>query len=135
MKNLIIKWLGIPSLLDMVVKIKTEEAIKSFKDEVINFVIGDLNNKYDLDGLVSQFEDLKYLVEDKEYRWDEVADKFEYFDADDYLMKDELKDKLADFQEAIYKVEAIDDRLTEMIAGYVLEVNLVKDDYLREDLR
>ena len=83
MKNLIIKWLGIPSLLDMVVKIKTEEAIKSFKDEVINFVIGDLNNKYDLNGLVSQFEDLKYLVEDKEYRWDDMADKVEYFEADE----------------------------------------------------
>ena len=66
MKYLILKWLGVPHLLDEAVRIKTEEAIKSFKNEVINFVIGDLNNKYDLDGLVSQFEDLKYLVEDKE---------------------------------------------------------------------
>ena len=76
MKYLILKWLGVPHLLDEAVRIKTEEAIKSFKDEVINFVTGDLNNKYDLDGLVSQFEDLKYLVEDKEYRWDEVATNF-----------------------------------------------------------
>ena len=135
MKYLILKWLGVPHLLDEAVRIKTEEAIKSFKDEIINFVIGDLNNKYDLDGLVSQFEDLKYLVEDKEYRWDNMADKVEYFEADEYLRKDELKDQLSEFEEAIAKVEAIDDRLTEMIAGYVLEVNLVKDDYLREDLR
>lgn len=135
MKNLIIKWLGIPSLLDMVVAIKTKEALNQFKDEVIDFVIGDLSNKYDLDGLVSQFEDLKYLVEDKEYRWDDMADKVEYFEVDEYLRKDELKDQLSEFEEAIAKVEAIDDRLTEMIAGYVLEVNLVKDDYLREDFR
>lgn len=135
MKNLIIKWLGIPSLLDMVVAIKTKEALNQFKDEVIDFVIGDLSNKYDLDGLVSQFEDLKYLVEDKEYRWDNTADKVEYFEVDEYLRKDELKDQLSEFEEAIAKVEAIDDRLTEMIAGYVLEVNLVKDDYLREDFR
>lgn len=124
MKKLILKWLGLENVLTF-----------SHSDFIDDCVTSLLARRYDLDGLVSQFEDLKHLVEDKEYRWDEVADKFEYFDADDYLMKDELKDKLADFQEAIYKVEAIDDRLTEMIAGYVLEVNLVKDDYLREDLR
>ena len=129
MKNLIIKWLGIPSLLDMVVKAKTEEAIKSFKDEVIDFVIGSLNNKYDLDGLVSQFEDLKYLVEDKEYRWDDMADKVEYFEADEYLRKDELKDKLSDFQEAIEQVQEIDDRLTQLVAGYRLDVQLIKEEF------
>lgn len=121
MKKLILKWLGLDNMLGL--------------DDVEDCIAGVLSRRYDLDGLVSNFEDLKHLVEDKEYRWDDMADKVEYFEADDYLMKDELKDKLADFQEAIYKVEAIDDRLTEMIAGYVLEVNLVKDDYLREDLR
>ena len=124
MKKLILKWLGLDNVLRF-----------DDSDFIDDCVISLLARRYDLDGLVSQFEDLKHLVEDKEYRWDDMADKVEYFDADDYLMKDELKDKLADFQEAIYKVEAIDDRLTEMIAGYVLEVNLVKDDYLREDLR
>ena len=129
MKYLILKWLGVPHLLDEAVRIKTEEAIKSFKDEVINFVTGDLNNKYDLDGLVSQFEDLKYLVEDKEYRWDNMADKVEYFEADDYLRKDELKDQLSEFEEAIAKVEAIDDRLTELVAGYRLDVQLIKEEF------
>ena len=124
MKKLILKWLGLENVL------RFDDS--DFIDDCLTSLLA---RRYDLDGLVSQFEDLKHLVEDKEYRWDDMADKFEYFDADDYLMKDELKDKLADFQEAIYKVEAIDDRLTEMIAGYVLEVNLVKDDYLREDLR
>jgi hypothetical protein len=129
MKNLIIKWLGIPSLLDMVVKIKTEEAIKSFKDEVINFVIGDLNNKYDLDGLVSKFEDLQGSFENGEYRWDDMADKVEYFEADEYLRKDELKDKLSDFQEAIEQVQEIDDRLTQLVAGYRLDVQLIKEEF------
>ena len=129
MKNLIIKWLGIPSLLDMVVKAKTEEAIKSFKDEVINFVIGDLNNKYDLDGLVSKFEDLQGSFENGEYRWDDMADKVEYFEADEYLRKDELKDKLSDFQEAIEQVQEIDDRLTQLVAGYRLDVQLIKEEF------
>ena len=124
MKKLILKWLG----LDDVLRFDDSD----FIDECLTNLLA---RRYDLDGLVSNFEDLKHLVEDKEYRWDDMADKVEYFEADDYLLKDELKDKLADFQEAIYKVEAIDDRLTEMIAGYVLEVNLIKDDYLREDLR
>ena len=126
MKNLIIKWLGIPSLLDMVVKIKTEEAIKSFKNEVINFVINDLNNKYDLDGLVSQFEDLKYLVEDKEYRWDNTADAVECIaDVEELAYKSEidaLKDKLDQVQE-------IDDRLTQLVAGYRLDVQLIKEEF------
>ena len=125
MKNLIIKWLGIPSLLDMVVKAKTEEAIKSFKDEIINFVIGDLNNKYDLDGLVSQFEDLKYLVEDKEYRWDNTADKMEDIDVEEVAYQHHingLKDKLDQVQE-------IDDRLTQLVAGYRLDVQLIKEEF------
>jgi hypothetical protein len=113
----------------MVVKIKTEEAIKSFKDEVINFVIGDLNNKYDLDGLVSKFEDLQGSFENGEYRWDDMADKVEYFEADEYLRKDELKDKLSDFQEAIEQVQEIDDRLTELVAGYRLDVQLIKEEF------
>lgn len=124
MKKLILKWLGLDNVL------RFDDSV--FIDECVTELLA---RRYDLEGLVSNFEDLKHLVEDKEYRWDDMADKVEYFEADDYLMKDELKEKLADFQEAIYKVEAIDDRLTEMIAGYVLEVNLVKDDYLREDLR
>ena len=129
MKYLILKWLGVPHLLDEAVRIKTEEAIKSFKNEVINFVIGDLNNKYDLDGLVSKFEDLQGSFENGEYRWDDMADKVEYFEADEYLRKDELKDKLSDFQEAIEQVQEIDDRLTQLVAGYRLDVQLIKEEF------
>jgi len=126
MKYLILKWLGVPHLLDEAVRIKTEKAIKSFKDEVVDFIIGDLNNKYDLDGLVSQFEDLKYLVEDKEYRWDDMADKVECIaDVEELAYKSEidaLKDKLDQVQE-------LDDRLTQLVAGYRLDVQLVKEEF------
>lgn len=126
MKNLIIKWLGIPSLLDMVVKAKTEEAIYAFKNQVINFVMGDLDNRYDLDGLVSKLEDLQGSLEDGEYRWDNTADLVESIsDVEElaYLHHiDALKDKLDQVQE-------IDDRLTQLVAGYKLDVQLIKEDF------
>lgn len=115
MKKLIQKWLGVDNMLGL--------------DDVEDCITGVLSRRYDLDGLVSQFEDLKYLVEDKEYRWDDMADKVEYFDADDYLMKDELKDKLSDFQEAIEQVQELDDRLTQLVAGYRLDVQLIKEEF------
>ncbi len=126
MKNLILKWLGIPSLLDMVVKAKTEEVIYAFKNEVINFVMGDLDNRYDLDGLVSKLEDLQGSLEDGEYRWDNTADLVECIsDVEElaYLHHiDALKDKLDQVQE-------IDDRLTQLVAGYKLDVQLIKEDF------
>lgn len=126
MKYLILKWLGIPHLLDEAVRIKTEEAIKSFKNEVINFVMGDLDNRYDLDGLVSKLEDLQGSLEDGEYRWDNTADLVEGIsDVDElaYLHHiDALKDKLDQVQE-------IDDRLTQLVAGYKLDVQLIKEDF------
>jgi hypothetical protein len=128
MKKLILKWLG----LDNVLRFDDSD----FIDDCVTSLLA---RSYDLEGLVSKFEDLQGNFEDGEYRWDNTADVVESIvDVDELIYKDdiqELKDKMADFQDAINTVEAIDDRLTEMIAGYVLEVNLVKDDYLREDFR
>jgi len=128
MKKLILKWLG----LDNVLRFDDSD----FIDDCVTSLLA---RSYDLEGLVSKFEDLQGNFEDGEYRWDNTADVVESIvDVDELIYKDdiqELKDKMADFQNAINTVEAIDDRLTEMIAGYVLEVNLVKDDYLREDFR
>ena len=128
MKKLILKWLG----LDNVLRFDDSD----FIDDCVTSLLA---RNYDLEGLVSKFEDLQGNFEDGEYRWDNTADVVESIvDVDELIYKDdiqELKDKMADFQDAINTVEAIDDRLTEMIAGYVLEVNLVKDDYLREDFR
>jgi hypothetical protein len=115
MKKLILKWLGLDNLLGL--------------DDVEDCVTSLLARRYDLNGLVSNFEDLKYLVEDKEYRWDNTADKVEYFEADDYLLKDELKEFTQEYKEALEKVQAIDDRLTELVAGYRLDVQLIKEDF------
>ena len=126
MRNFILKWLGIPHLLDEVVRIKTKEAIYAVKNEVINFVMGDLDNRYDLDGLVSKLEDLQGSLEDGEYRWDNTADLVECIsDVEElaYLHHiDALKDKLDQVQE-------IDDRLTQLVAGYKLDVQLVKEEF------
>ena len=115
MKKLIQKWLGVDNMLGL--------------DDVEDCIAGVLSRRYDLDGLVSKFEDLQGSFEDKEFRWDDMADKVEYFDADDYLMKDELKDKLSDFQEAIEQVQELDDRLTQLVAGYRLDVQLIKEEF------
>lgn len=115
MKKLIQKWLGVDNMLGL--------------DDVEDCITGVLSRRYDLDGLVSNFEDLKHLVEDKEYRWDDMADKVEYFDADDYAMRDELKEFTQEYKEALEKVQAIDDRLTELVAGYRLDVQLIKEEF------
>jgi hypothetical protein len=58
-----------------------------------------------------------------------MADKVEYFDADDYAMRDELKEFKQEYKEALEKVQAIDDRLTELVAGYRLDVQLIKEEF------
>ena len=115
MKKIIQKWLGVDNMLGL--------------DDVEDCITGVLSRRYDLDGLVSNFEDLKHLVEDKEYRWDDMADKVEYFDADDYATVDELRSFEQEYKDAIDKVQAVDDRLTEMVAGYKLDVQLIKEDF------
>jgi len=115
-KNLIIKWLGLEGLIDEVVRIKTRDAIASFKDELVDYVITDLNNAYDISGMESKLDDIDYLTQDLESRgnrWDDMADKVE--DEPDTFLLD--------------KVQSVDDRLTELVAGYKLDVQLVKEDF------
>ncbi len=52
-------------------------------DDVEDCITGVLSRRYDLDGLVSKFEDLQYSFEDKEYRWDNTADKMEDIDVEE----------------------------------------------------
>ena len=118
MKKLILKWLGLENVLTF-----------SHSDFIDDCVTSLLARRYDLEGLVSNFEDLKHIVEDKEYRWDDMADKVEYFDADDYAMRDELKEFTQEYKEALEKVQTIDDRLTELVAGYRLDVQLIKEEF------
>ena len=121
MKNLIKKWLGlhpraIGGLIDEVVKIKTRDAIASIKDELVDYAMVNLERSYDLDGMSSKLDDMDYLTQDLESRgnrWDDMADKVED-DSDTFLLD---------------KVQSVDDRLTELVAGYKLDVQLVKEEF------
>ena len=121
MKNLIIKWLGLGGLIDEVVRIKTRDAIASFKNELVDYATtgasAELDNRYDLQGMESKLDDIDYLTQDLESRanrWDDIADKVEDSDSDTFLLD---------------KVQSVDDRLTELVAGYKLDVQLVKEEF------
>ena len=111
MKNLIIKWLGLEGLIDL--------RVTQLQPGAVDAVIYDLNNRYDLQGMESKLDDIYYSNEDLESRgnrWDDIADKVEDMDneADTFLLD---------------KVQSVDDRLTELVAGYKLDVQLVKEDF------
>ena len=111
MKKLIQKWLGVDNMLGL--------------DDVEDCITGVLSRRYDLEGLVSKFEDLQYSFEDKEYRWDNTADKMEDIDVEEVAYQyhiNGLKDKLDQVQE-------LDDRLTQLVAGYRLDVQLIKEEF------
>jgi hypothetical protein len=108
MKNLIIKWLGLEGLIDL--------RITQLQDGTVDAVINDLDNRYDLRGMESKLDDIDYLTQDLESRgnrWDDMADKVED-DSDTFLLD---------------KVQSVDDRLTELVAGYKLDVQLVKEEF------
>ena len=112
MKNLILKWLGldkIESLIDL--------RITQLQDGTVDAVVNNLDNRYDLQGMESKLDDMDYLTQDLESRanrWDDMADKVEDGDSDTFLLD---------------KVQSVDDRLTELVAGYKLDVQLVKEDF------
>jgi len=108
MKNLIIKWLGLEGLIDL--------RVTQLQPGAVDAVIYDLNNRYDLEGMESKLDDIDYLTQDLESRgnrWDDIADKVED-DSDTFLLD---------------KVQSVDDRLTELVAGYKLDVQLVKEEF------
>ena len=108
MKNLILKWLGLDNVLRL------------DDNDYIDDCIANYNSRhYDLDGMASKLDDMDYLTQDLESRgnrWDDMADKIEDMDneADTFLLD---------------KVQSVDDRLTELVAGYKLDVQLVKEDF------
>jgi len=124
MKNLIIRWLGLDPLAfgsthlfveTNLRKIIQEEMLKQ-SEENIELANNLLNNRYDLEGIESKLDDVMSIADDLEYkseRWDNIADKVE--DEPDTFLLD--------------KVQSVDDRLTELVAGYKLDVQLVKEDF------
>ena len=61
-------------------------------------------------------------LESSEGRWNDMADKMEELDIDGLVSDIEAK---LDFD----KVQELDDRLTELLAGYKLEVKLTQENY------
>ncbi len=106
MKNLILKWLG----LDNVLRLNDSD----FIDDCLTRLLA---QRYDLEGMDSRVDDMDYLTQDLESRanrWDDMADKLEDSESDTFLLD---------------KVQSVDDRLTELVAGYKLDVQLIKEDF------
>ena len=132
MKNLILKWLGLtPSFIGEVVRITVREEVRSRNLEemaqqfvgIEDGIIRSLNNAYDLDGMASKLEDMDYLTQDLESRgnmWDEISDTLRGVDLDNMIAETEQK---------LDKVQQLDDRLTELLEGYKLDVRLVQEDF------
>ena len=111
MKNLIKKWLGLDKLESLI-----DLRITQLQDGTVDAVMVNLERSYDLDGMSSKLDDMDYLTQDLESRgnrWDDMADKVED-DSDTFLLD---------------KVQSVDDRLTELVAGYKLDVQLVKEEF------
>ena len=117
MKNLIIKWLGLEGLIDL--------RITQLEPGTVDAVIYDLNNRYDLEGLTSKFDDYVGTVDDLEYKsddWNDAYDKIEDLDINNIVADIEARLDLD-------KIQQLDDRLTELLAGYKLDVQLMKEDF------
>jgi len=111
MKNLIKKWLGLDNMLDL--------------GDVEICVEGLLRSRYDLEGLVSKFDDYVGTVDDLEYKsddWNDAYDKIEDLDINNIVADIEARLDLD-------KIQQLDDRLTELLAGYKLDVQLMKEDF------
>ena len=132
MKNLILKWCGLtPSFIGEVIRITVREEIEKRNleemaqqfEKIEDRVIRSLNNGYDLDGIASKLDDLQGIADDLEYRsnnWDDMSDKLENID---------LENMIAETEQKLDKVQQLDDRLTELLEGYKLDVRLVQEDF------
>ena len=116
MKNLILKWLGLDQL--GFTKLNGNGGL-------FDLVENELNRHYDLDGISSKLDDYIGTVDDLEYkadRWSDMADKIEDLDINDIVADIEARLDLD-------KIQQLDDQLTELLAGYKLDVQLVKEDF------
>ena len=114
MRKLILKWLGLQNVLTL-----------SHTDYIDDCVTNLLNRRYDLQGMESKLEDYIGTVDDLEYKaddWNDAFDKIEDLDVDNIVAGIEAKLNLD-------KVQQLDDRLTELVAGYKLDVQLVKEEF------
>ena len=126
MKNLILKWFGLtPWAIGEAIRISVREEMAKQREENIDLITNRLNNSYDIDGMSSKVDDMHWQIQDlesSEGRWNDMADKMEELDIDGLVSDIEAK---LDFD----KVQELDDRLTELLAGYKLEVKLTQENY------
>jgi len=118
MKNLILKWLGLDNVLRL-----------DDSDFIDDCVTAHISRKYDLSGMESKLDDLESTLENGKYEWDDLVEKLGYFEPNDYATVDELRSFEQEFKDAIDRVQQLDDRLTELVAGYKLDVQLVKEEF------
>ena len=112
MKNLILKWLGLDNVLRLDDNDYIDDCIENYN-----------SRHYDLDGMSSKLDDMDYLTQDLESRgnrWDEISDNLEGID---------LENMIAETEQKLDKVQQLDDRLTELLEGYKLDVRLVQEDF------
>ncbi len=104
MRKLILKWLGLQNVLTL-----------SHTDYIDDCVTNLLNRRYDLQGMESKLEDYIGTVDNLEYKSDDL-------DVDNIVAGIESKLNLD-------KIQQLDDRLTELVAGYKLDVQLVREEF------
>tara|TARA_Y100000114_G_scaffold28338_1_gene24095 strand:- start:45 stop:359 length:315 start_codon:yes stop_codon:yes gene_type:complete len=104
MKKLILKWLGLQTV---VTDIKTlEDSTYKVVEELVN----------------DEFHNQK---------WDFISDTRDELEAEIDIER-QVEDAIADSTEISSmndKVQALEDKLTELVAGYKLEVQLIKEDF------
>ena len=107
MKNLILKWLGLDGVLAQIDIL--EDRIEGDIKTEVQHQIDDV--KYDIQS------DVKYELED------------EFLSEDDAILK--IEDVLQEHNlfDVSDKMQKVDDRLTELVAGYKLDVQLIKEDF------
>ena len=107
MKNLILKWLGLDGVLAQIDVL--EDRIEGDIRQLVSDSLDDV--KYDIQS------DVKYELEDEFLSEDDAISKFEEVLLDHNLF--DVSDKM----------QKVDDRLTELVAGYKLDVQLIKEDF------
>ena len=104
MKKLILKWLGLQTVVS---------DIKHLEDSTYKVVEELVNDEF------------------QNQKWDFISDTRDELEAEIDIER-QVEDAIADSTEISSmndKVQALEDKLTELVAGYKLEVQLIKEDF------
>ena len=107
MKNLILKWLGLDGVLAQI-------------DVLEDRIGGDIRTE-----VQHQLDDVKYDIQ-SDVKYELECD---FLSEDDAISKFEEVLEEHNLLDVSDKMQRVDDRMTELVAGYRLEVQLVKEDF------